>query len=66
MCNFMVNVLAVDIDSEQDSNELLQIITTTWVMTCGHSSSVLIEKYKEIVSKQTKEAKGIRKTVQLT
>ena len=57
-------MLAVDINNEQESDELLQAVKALWVRTRGRSyAAELVEQYKEALSKQTKGARGTRKTL---
>ena len=55
-------LLSQDIDSEDDSNELLKAVITLWVTIRGFSLCALwMENYKQEVKKGTKKAVGLRK-----
>ena len=63
---FLWSMLAVDIATEQDSNKLLQDIAVMWTKIRGHShAAYLLEQYKAATKKQTKGAKGTRKSLKV-
>ena len=64
---FLWSMVAVDTDTEENSNELLRTIATMWITIRGHAlASAFMEQYKEAVATQTKGAKDIRKSLKLT
>ena len=64
---FMWSMLAVDINTEDQSDELLSSVVSLWIKIRAHSqASAVMEEYKKSTSINTKGAKGIRKQLKFT
>ena len=62
---FHLSMLTVDIDSDDNATELLQVIVEKWVTIRGFSvTSSWTEQYKQAVQQTTKRSKGLQKRLQ--
>lgn len=58
-------IIAIDIEEEEDSNELLHMLADMWVTMRGFAlTSMWMEEYKKATAKAVKKSKSLRKDLQ--